>query len=208
MEHTITGQTVAYVRVSSADQDTARQEDALAPYHPEKTFTDHCSGKDTERPGLESCLGYIREGDTLIVASIDRLCRNVTDLLNILGTLKAKGIRVRFLKEGLDTGDNGPMANMLITIIGAISEFERSLIRERQAEGFAAVRKRGGKLGGRPPVLNTAQKEEFIRLRKLGIPTRTLAAQYGVSLSYAYRLVKGIQPDQHSLQELVKTTRT
>lgn len=118
---------------------------AAARWHrPDRTFTEKGSGKDTNRPQLEASIPYVREGDTLLVHSMDRLARDLDDLRGLVRRLTGKGVRVQFIKEGLTfTGEENPMATLMLSMMGAVAEFERSLIRESQREGVALAR-RGG----------------------------------------------------------------
>ncbi|WP_043456602.1 recombinase family protein [Gordonia polyisoprenivorans] len=177
------GQNVGYLRVSTLDQNTARQLDGV---YLDKTFTDHASGKDADRPQLVACLDYLREGDELIVHSMDRLARNVEDLRRIVRDLTGRGVRVRFIKEGLTfTGEDSPMSQLLLTMLGAVAEFERSLILERQREGIA-VAKAEGKYKGRKPVLSPAQAQQVADRLAGGESATALAAEYGVSRATVY----------------------
>jgi hypothetical protein len=129
---------VGYIRVSSVDQNTVRQLDGIAV---ERAFTDTVSGKDTARPRLEEMLAFVREGDAVIVHSMDRLARNLDDLRRLVRTLTGKGVRVEFVKENLAfTGEDSPMATLLLSVMGAFAEFERALILERQREGMSVLR--------------------------------------------------------------------
>ncbi len=124
---------IGYIRVSTTDQNTERQLDGITL---DKTFTDKLSGKDTQRPQLQACLEYIREGDTLHVHSMDRLARNLMDLQGMVESLTNRGIVVQFHKESLTfTDDTNAMNKLMLQIMGAVAEFERSLIRERQRKG-------------------------------------------------------------------------
>ena len=137
------GQRIGYVRISTFDQNPARQ---LEQTKIDRVFTDTASGKNAKRPELEALLAFVREGDTVVVHSMDRLARNLDDLRRIVQNLTKADIRVEFVKEGLIfTGDDSPMATLLLSVMGAFSEFERSLLRERQREGIAqadALKKR------------------------------------------------------------------
>src|SRR5918911_89387 len=137
----MTGQRVGYIRVSSLDQQVARQLEGIAL---DKTFTDTASGKDAKRPQLELLLSFARAGDTVIVHSMDRLARNLDDLRRLVQTLTGKGVRIEFVKEHLSfTGEDSPMASLMLSVMGAFAEFERALIRERQREGIALAKRRG-----------------------------------------------------------------
>ena len=103
-----------------------------------RVFTDKASGKDTQRPELERLLAFVRESDTVVVHSMDRLARNLDDLRRIVQGLTKRGVRIEFVKESLAfTGEDSPMANLMLSVMGAFAEFERALIRERQREGIA-----------------------------------------------------------------------
>ena len=137
------GQRIGYVRVSSFDQNPERQLDQV---QVDKVFTDKASGKDTQRPQLDALLSFAREGDTVVVHSMDRLARNLDDLRRLVQTLTKRGIRIEFVKECLSfTGEDSPMANLLLSVMGAFAEFERALIGERQREGIALAKQ--GRIG-------------------------------------------------------------
>jgi len=139
------GQRVGYIRVSTFDQKTERQLDRVKV---DKLFTDTASGRDTNRPQLEALLSFVREGDLVLVHSMDRLARNLVDLRRLVENLTGRGIRIEFIKENLVfTGEDSPMATLLLSMMGAFAEFERALIKERQREGIAIARKRGAYRG-------------------------------------------------------------
>lgn len=174
---------VGYVRVSTVDQSTARQLDGA---DVERVFTDQASGKDTSRPALVELLGFVRDGDTVVVHSLDRLARNLGDLRGLVAGLTARGVRVEFVTEGLVfTGDDSPMSTLLLNLLGAVAEFERSLIRERQREGIAAAKVRGV-YRGRKPSLDPAQVEEIRRRAAAGERKAALAREFGVSRDTVY----------------------
>src|ERR1700733_4421501 len=151
------GQRVAYVRVSSVDQNDGRQLEALSGLQVDITFTDKASGKDTQRPQLQAALKHLRKGDVLVVCSMDRLARNMRDLLNLVADLNGRGIAVEFVKENLSfTGDDNPMSNLMLSILGGVAQFERAIIRERQREGIA-VAKAKGVYKGRPKALSNEE---------------------------------------------------
>jgi DNA invertase Pin-like site-specific DNA recombinase len=140
---------IAYVRVSSTDQNEQRQIEALEHRKIDKWYTEKVSAKDTKRPELQAMLDYAREGDTIFVHDFSRLARSTTDLLNIVEKFKAKDIRLVSNKESLDT--NTPTGKLMLTMIAAINEFERANLLERQREGIAIAVK-GGKYKGRKEV--------------------------------------------------------
>ena len=122
------GQRIGYIRVSTFEQNPDRQ---LEHYKVDKTFTDKASGSDTKRPALEALLDFVREGDTIVVHSMDRLARNLIDLRCLVQKMTQRGIHIEFIKENLIfTGEDSPMANLLLSVMGAFAEFERSLIKQ------------------------------------------------------------------------------
>ncbi|MGH3769767.1 MAG: recombinase family protein [Pseudonocardiaceae bacterium] len=181
------GQRVGYVRVSSLDQNPIRQLEGVAL---DRTFTDTASGKDAQRPALEALLGFVRDGDTVIVHSMDRLARNLDDLRRIVASLTSRGVRIEFVKEQLCfTGEDSPMANLLLSVMGAFAEFERALIRERQREGIAAAKQRGA-YRGRRRSLTTTQVADLARRSAAGEPKTTLAREFGISRETVYQYLR------------------
>lgn len=186
---TPTGQHVAYIRVSTVDQSTNRQlRDTGIAF--DERFTEKVSAKDTKRPQLEACLRHLRRGDTLHVHSIDRLARNLMDLQGIVQDLTGRGVTVEFHKERLTFDGHGDaMGKLMLQMMGAFAEFERSLIRERQREGIAAA-KRSGKAMGRPAALTKAQAQEIRQRAARGESKAGLAREYGVHRQTIYNAVK------------------
>lgn len=183
----MTGKRVGYKRVSTGEQNTARQ---LADVKLDKTFEDTASGKDRERPALKAALEYCREGDVLIVHSMDRLARNLADLLALVKDLTTRGVAIQFLKENLTfTGDDNAMANLLLQLLGAVAQFERSLILERQREGIA-IAKAAGKYKGRQRSLSSAQTDELRKRALAGESKAVLADAYGVSRETVYAYLR------------------
>lgn len=178
---------VGYIRVSTADQNTVRQLDGV---DVERTFTDHASGKDTTRPKLDELLAFVRDGDTVLVHSMDRLARNLEDLRRLVRTMTGKGVQVEFVKEKLTfTGDDTPLANLLLNVMGSFAEFERALILERQREGIAAARTRGVYTGRKPAL--TAEQAEQLRERVIaGEKKAALAREYGISRETVYHYLR------------------
>ena len=156
---------VAYVRVSTETQNEARQVEALEKYGIEKWYVEKVSGKNTEREQLQLLLDFVREGDEVYVMDFSRLSRSVQDLLNIVDLLNKKKVRLVSLKENLDTST--ATGKLMLTMIGAISEFERENILERQREGIA-IAKREGKYKGRKPVV----PDNFDEVYEMAIPSR------------------------------------
>ncbi len=182
------GATIGYIRVSTLGQHTERQLDGMAL---DKVFEDRASGRDTKRPQLAACLDYVREGDTLVVHSSDRLARNLEDLQRLVRELTARGVSVRFVKEGLifAAEEASPMQTLMFQMLGAFAQFERALIRERQREGIALAQKEGRHLG-RSKALD-AQQVLLLRQRAgTGESKRTLAADFGISRQTVYRYLE------------------
>lgn len=153
----VTGQKVGYARVSSKDQNLDRQLAALKKEKVFRIFTDTVSGSSTQRPGLDGALNYVRAGDQLIVVSMDRLARSLIDLHRLVDELTERGVSVKFLKEGQTYSlDSSPVAKLMLGLLGSVAEFERAIIRERQAEGIAKAKARGV-YKGRAKVLNEEQ---------------------------------------------------
>lgn len=130
------GKNIAYKRCSTIDQNIERQTEILNKYNIDKSFEEKVSGKDTNRPELKAMLEYVREGDTVYIVDFSRLARNVKDLLDIVETLNSKGVKLVSVKENLDTAT--PQGKLMLTMLGAIYEFERAMILERQKERYCS----------------------------------------------------------------------
>ena len=181
------GQRIGYVRVSSFDQNPERQLENISL---NKVFTDKASGKDTKRPELEALLAFAREGDTVVVHSMDRLARNLDDLRRLVQMLTKRGIRIEFVKEGLHfTGEDSPMANLLLSVMGAFAEFERALIRERQREGIALAKKRGA-YRGRKKSLSPEQVADLRQRAAAGDQKAALAREFSISRETLYQYLR------------------
>lgn len=178
---------IGYVRVSTTDQKTDRQLEGVAL---DEIFEDKASAADTARPQLLLCLDYVREGDTLHVHSIDRLARNLQDLLQLLGQLTGKGVTVQFLKELLAfSGQDDPFQRLQLQIVGAVAEFERTLIKERQREGIAKAKSLGKHLGRERKL--TPELERTIKMRADACEEKkALTQEFGVSRQTLYRILK------------------
>jgi DNA invertase Pin-like site-specific DNA recombinase len=175
---------VGYKRVSSTDQNTARQLDGVTL---DEVFEDHVSGATTERSALQEMLRFVRKGDTIHVHSIDRLARSLKDLLELVEGLKGRGIELRFHKEGLVfTSEKNHTQDLMLSMMGAVAQFERSMIRERQAEGIAKA-KAAGVYKGRK---RAADDEAIISAVRGGLSFRKAAESLGVSLSTVQRAMK------------------
>jgi len=183
----VRGQRIGYVRVSSLDQNPERQ---LEQIPVDKVFTDRASGKDTRRPQLDALLDFVREGDTVVVHSMDRLARNLDDLRRLVQRLTKQGVRIEFVKEGLCfTGEDSPMANLMLSVMGAFAEFERALIRERQREGIALAKQRGA-YRGRKKALRPEQAADLRRRVAAGEKKAQLARAFGISRETLYQYLK------------------
>lgn len=182
------GQRVGYIRVSTADQNTARQLDGV---DLDRIFEDKASGKDAKRPKLQELLAYVREGDTVIVHSMDRLARNVDDLRRIVTELSGRGVRVEFQREGvIFTGEDNPMNTLLLTMLGAVAEFLRAQNLENQREGIAKARQ-AGKYKGRKRAFTPEQVAEIRQRVAAGEKKTALAKELGVNRDTLYEALKG-----------------
>lgn len=178
------GQKVGYIRVSTAEQNTARQESKLEGTV-DKLFIDKCSGKDRHRPQLIECLAYLRNGDTLYIDELSRLGRNLKDLIEIIDELKTKGVALVSLKEKLDTAT--PQGELMFHMLGAIGEFERKLLLQRQREGIQEAKK-AGKYKGRKQKEKPANWDELYRQFMSRQKTATeVAKECGVSRTVLYK---------------------
>jgi len=183
----VQGQRIGYVRVSSFDQNPERQ---LEDVPLDKVFADKASGKDTQRPELAALLSFAREGDTVVVHSMDRLARNLDDLRRLVQGLTRRGVRIEFVKEHLTfTGEDSPMANLMLSVMGAFAEFERALLRERQREGIALAKKRGA-YRGRRRALSPEQTTKLRQRVAAGEKKATLARELGVSRETLYQYLR------------------
>ena len=183
----MTGQRIGYVRVSTLDQNEKRQ---LEGQVLDRVFMDQASGKDATRPELTELLRFARDGDTVVVHSMDRLARNLDDLRALVQGLTRKGVRVEFVKESLVfTGEDSPMANLMLSVMGAFAEFERSLIRERQREGIALAKQRGA-YKGRKKTLTPERAAELVERAGAGVPKALLARDFGISRETVYQYLR------------------
>jgi DNA invertase Pin-like site-specific DNA recombinase len=178
------GKRVGYIRVSSLDQNEQRQLDGV---QLDKKFTDKASGKDTKRPQLQAALDYLRDGDVLVVHSMDRLARNLDDLRRIVTELTGRGVVVEFVKEQLTfTSEDNAMSKLLLSVMGAFAEFERALIKERQREGIALAKLKGVYKGRKPSL--TPQQVQSLRARvKAGEKRAVLAREFRISRETVYQ---------------------
>lgn len=185
---------VGYRRVSTLDQNTARQLEGVPL---DKIFTDHASGKDTARPQLQAALEWTREGDRLVVHSMDRLCRNLGDLRQTVESLTSRGVEVEFVKEGMVfSGDDTPMAKFMLNIMGSFAELERAMILERQREGVALAKK-AGRYKGRSPAIRSAngKRAEFEKMLSEKLSVAEIARRLNVSRQTIYSELKTRQTE-------------
>jgi len=178
---------VGYVRVSSIDQNPARQLDGLDLHH---TFLDRQSGKDRNRPQLEELLRFIRMGDIVCVHSMDRLARNLEDLLSIVKEIIAKDCSVHFIKENiiLSNEETNPMSKLLLSVMGAISEFERALLRQRQQEGIEIAKQKGIFKGRKAKF--TIEQAEILKQESKVLRKRDIMRKYNISAATVYKYLK------------------
>lgn len=176
---------IGYIRVSSTDQNTARQLEGVAL---DEVFTDKVSAANTDRPELQAMLRHVRKGDVLHVHSIDRLARSLEDLLSLVKGLIGRGVAVSFHKEQLHfTGEANPMQELMLGLLGSVAQFERALIRERQAEGIAKAKEKGVYKGRVKSVDDDAIRKA---MAEDGASFRKVAKALGVSLSTVQRAMK------------------
>ncbi len=187
---------IAYIRVSTVEQNEQRQIDGMAKYQIEKWFTEKVSAKDTNRPELQKMLDFAREGDTIHVHDFSRLARSTQDLLSIVETLNRKGIALVSNKENLDS--TTPTGKLMLTMIAAINEFERTNLLERQREGIA-VAKRNGVYKGRKPVTVSDFETHYSRYKNRELSKTELARELQISRPTLDRLIK--EAEQKKAQE-------
>lgn len=184
----MTNTTIGYARVSTSDQNSSSQIDALNQAGAIKVFVDTYTGTKMSRPEFDKALEFLREGDTLVVTRLDRLGRSTKDLLSIAETLELRGISLRVLEQNIDT--SSAEGRLFFTIVGAFAEFEHSLIVSRTKDGLAAARARG-RTGGRKPKLNSVQLKEALRMYQNGDKTvLEIANLFSTSRQTIYRAIR------------------
>ncbi|TXH56090.1 MAG: recombinase family protein [Bacteroidia bacterium] len=179
---------IGYARVSTIEQNLDLQIDALKQYGCETIYEEKVSGKNSsDRPELQSCIKSLRAGDTLVFWRLDRLGRNLKDLVTIVNDLKERGIFIASLTESIDT--SSPAGNLIFHLFASLAEFERNIIKERTKAGLDAARARGRK-GGRPEKLNEKDKKmiQTLMADKNNSPTE-IAKQFRISKAALYRLI-------------------
>ena len=186
---------VGYIRVSTADQNTARQDKMMEELGVEKIFVDKLSGKDTKRPELNAMMSFVREGDTVIVSEIARFARNTRDLLTLVDELKDKGVQFESQKEKIDT--TTPTGQFMLTVFAAMAELERQYILSRQREGIEAAKERGAYRGRKPIGVDGDQFAQEYKLWKGGQITAVTAMKHlGLKPNTFYRRVKDYEESQ------------
>jgi DNA invertase Pin-like site-specific DNA recombinase len=192
----MTGKNIGYIRVSTTEQSLERQ---LEGVKCDRSFVDKISGKSTLRPALQEMLTYARDGDTVIVHSMDRLARNLDDLRTIVKQLNAKQVKVRFIKEALEfTGDDSAISNLLLSVMGAFAEFERTLIKERQMEGVALAKKRGA-YKGRKKTLTIEEQSNLLEAVKNGLSKTEIANHFGLNRSTVYEYINRAEESETNI---------
>ena len=191
---------VAYVRVSTAEQNEARQREALASRGIDKWFTERISGKNTDRPEFKKMMEWVREGDTIYIHDLSRIARSTKDLLELLETLKVKGVALVSDKEAIDTST--ATGKLIVTVIAAINEFERANLLERQREGIA-IAKREGKYKGRRPKTVPDLPRHYARYANREISKAALARELGISRPTLDRLFSEYLEKQEEKKDMM-----
>lgn len=178
---------IGYARISTSDQSTDLQRDALLAAGCTRIFSDEMSGSRADRPGLSQALEYAREGDTLVVWRLDRVGRSVSHLIEVVGELERRGVALQSLNEQIDTST--PSGKLVFHVFSAIAEFERNLIRERVSAGLAAARKRG-RIGGRPKAVDAAKARSIRAMKSQGLTTSEILESAQISRATLFRFYK------------------
>lgn len=190
-DHVVAGQVIGYARVSSDDQKLDRQVDQLKAAGAFAVYTENVSGSTRNRPQLEEVLRHLRKGDQLIVTSMDRLARSLVDLDTIVEDLVNRGVSVKFLREGQTySAKADPIAKLMLGLMGSVAEFERSIIKERQAEGIARAKARGV-YKGRAKVLTDAQVAQARKWVVDSVPKAEVARRLGIGRTTLYKYLAG-----------------
>ena len=191
---------IGYARVSTGLQNLDLQQDSLEEYGCEKIFSDKMSGIKSNRPGLDQAISYARSGDIIVVWRLDRLGRNMEDLISIVNALNNRGISFHSIQENITMDKSNATGQLMFHLFAAFAEFERNLIMERSAAGRIAARARG-RLGGRPEKLT---KDDMVLIRSLidnGTPIKAIAEKWNVSRSTIYRYLEKEQ-SQSKVQKI------
>jgi DNA invertase Pin-like site-specific DNA recombinase len=187
---------IGYARVSTGLQNLNLQEDRLNQYGCEKIFSDHISGSRSKRPGLDKAIEFARSGDTIVVWRLDRLGRNMEDLITLVNELNNRGVSFHSLEENITMDKSSSTGQLLFHLFAAFAEFERNLILERSSAGRMAARARG-RYGGRPEKLNKQDLTLLKTLYDMGTPIKTIAEQWKVSRTTIYRYLNKLNNQEN-----------
>ena len=187
---------IGYARVSTGLQNLNLQEDRLNAYDCEKIFSDHISGSKSKRPGLDKAIEFARSGDTIVVWRLDRLGRNMEDLITLVNELNERGVSFHSLEENITMDKSSSTGQLLFHLFAAFAEFERNLILERSSAGRIAARARG-RYGGRPEKLNQKDLNLLKTLYDNGTPIKTIAEQWQVSRTTIYRYLNKLEAKEN-----------
>ncbi|WP_341973673.1 recombinase family protein [Staphylococcus aureus] len=190
---------IGYARVSTGLQNLNLQEDRLNAYGCEKIFSDHISGSKSKRPGLDKAIEFARSGDTIVVWRLDRLGRNMEDLITLVNELNERGVSFHSLEENITMDKSSSTGQLLFHLFAAFAEFERNLILERSSAGRIAARARG-RYGGRPENLNQKDLNLLKTLYDNGTPIKTIAEQWQVSRTTIYRYLNKLEEKEDEKQ--------
>lgn len=187
---------IGYARVSTGLQNLNLQEDQLNQYGCEKIFSDHISGSKSKRPGLDKAIEFARAGDTIVVWRLDRLGRNMEDLITLVNELNNRGVSFHSLEENITMDKSSSTGQLLFHLFAAFAEFESNLILERSSAGRIAARARG-RYGGRPEKLNKQDLKLLKTLYDNGTPIKTIAEQWKVSRTTIYRYLNRLNNQEN-----------
>ncbi|MEN2383449.1 recombinase family protein [Staphylococcus warneri] len=187
---------IGYARVSTGLQNLNLQEDRLNQYGCEKIFSDHISGSRSKRPGLDKAIEFARSGDAIVVWRLDRLGRNMADLITLVNELNNRGVSFHSLEENITMDKSSSTGQLLFHLFAAFAEFERNLILERSSAGRIAARARG-RYGGRPEKLNKQDLKLLKTLYDNGTPIKTIAEQWKVSRTTIYRYLNKLNNQEN-----------
>ncbi|MCZ4237799.1 MULTISPECIES: recombinase family protein [Staphylococcus] len=190
---------IGYARVSTGLQNLNLQEDRLNAYGCEKIFSDHISGSKSKRPGLDKAIEFARSGDTIVVWRLDRLGRNMEDLITLVNELNERGVSFHSLEENITMDKSSSTGQLLFHLFAAFAEFERNLILERSSAGRIAARARG-RYGGRPEKLSNQDLNLLKTLYDNGTPIKTIAEQWKVSRTTIYRYLNKLEEKEDEKQ--------
>ncbi|MGX5789578.1 recombinase family protein [Staphylococcus equorum] len=190
---------IGYARVSTGLQNLNLQEDRLNAYGCEKIFSDHISGSKSKRPGLDKAIEFARSGDTIVVWRLDRLGRNMEDLITLVNELNERGVSFHSLEENITMDKSSSTGQLLFHLFAAFAEFERNLILERSSAGRIAARARG-RYGGRPEKLSNQDLNLLKTLYDNGTPIKTIAEQWQVSRTTIYRYLNKLEEKEDEKQ--------